>query len=368
MNGTRRLAVTSIKLDFVHEFVDRHGKVRRYFRRHGKRTPLPGVLGSAEFMAAYRTAFEGVWTRPEIASTRTVAGTINAMVIGFLASRAFAALRPTSQQQYRRIFEGLRRDHGNKRMRALERQHVVAMLDKKAKTPVAARDFLRCLRLLVKYAISIGVRDDDPTAGVTVKVADTGGFKTWSEPEITIFEACFPIGSKPRLALAMLLYTVQRCADVVRFGQSDVRNGELHFVQQKDRKCKPMTIPVRPELQAILAATPTVGIGTFLVNERGQPFTARAFSKCFKICCRNAGRGHLSAHGLRKAAMRRMAEAGYTAPQIAAWSGHESLREIARYIAAANRAHMARAGLETERKQASVANLAAEGGKPDEKR
>src|SRR5262249_42040877 len=138
-------------------------------------------------------------------------------------------------------------------------------------------------------------------------------------------------------------------------------------VQEKDGKRKPMTSPVRPELPAILAATPTIGIGAFLVNERGQPFTARAFSKWFKACCRAAGLRHLSAHGLRKAAMRRMAEAGYTAPQIAAWGGHESLREIARYIAAANRAHMARAGLETERKHTAVANLAAESGKPDEK-
>jgi integrase len=362
------LAVTNIKLSYVHQFRDRHDKSRYYFRRHGKRTPLPGVPGSAEFMAAYQVALDGAGqSGSNIGAGRITASTINAMVIGFLTSGAFEALRLTSQQQYRRIFEGLRREHGAKRMKALERRHVVAMLDAKAKTPVAARDFLRCLRLLVKYAIGIGVRDDDPTAGVTVKIADTGGFKTWSEPEIATFEAKFPVGSKPRLALAMLLYTVQRCADVVRFGQSDVRNGELHFVQQKDRKRKPMTIPVRLELQAILAATPTIGIGTFLVNERGQPFTARSFSKWFKACCRAAGLGHLSAHGLRKAAMRRMAEAGYTAPQIAAWSGHESLREITRYIAAANRAHMARAGLETERKQASVANLAAEGGKPDEK-
>src|SRR5262245_50692264 len=176
MNGTRRCVVTSIKLDYVHQFCDRHGKPRYYFRRHGKRTPLPGPPGSPEFMAAYQAALDGVWPRPEIASTRTVAGTINAIVIGFLASGTFQRLRPTSQQQYRRIFEGLRRDHGNKRMDTLQRRHVAAMLDAKAKTPVAARDFLRCLRLLVKYAISIDVREDDPTAGVAITVADTGGF------------------------------------------------------------------------------------------------------------------------------------------------------------------------------------------------
>jgi hypothetical protein len=36
------------KLAYVHSFKDRHGKVRRYFRKDGKRTPLPGKPGSAE--------------------------------------------------------------------------------------------------------------------------------------------------------------------------------------------------------------------------------------------------------------------------------------------------------------------------------
>src|SRR5215831_1567809 len=244
--------MASIRLKFVKAYVDRHGKARHYFRQPGRKPlALPGLPGSDEFMAAYGAALADT-PRVEIAARRTRAGSINAMVIGYLGSADFHNLAPTSQQQYRRILEGLRRDCGELGMATLARKHVVRMLDAKAPTPVAARDFLRCLRLLVKYAISIGVRDDDPTAGVAVTVADTGGFETWSDPEIATFEAKFPIGSKPRLAMAMLLYTVQRCADVVRFGQSDVRNGDLHFVQQKDRKRKPMTIPVRPELQTIL--------------------------------------------------------------------------------------------------------------------
>jgi hypothetical protein len=44
------------------------------------------------------------------------------------------------------------------------------MVDAKAKTPVGARDFLRCLRLLCQYAIKIGVREDDPTFGTRVKM------------------------------------------------------------------------------------------------------------------------------------------------------------------------------------------------------
>ena len=46
--------MTRIRLQYVHEFVDRHGKVRRYFRRPGsKSVSLPGLPGTVEFMNAY---------------------------------------------------------------------------------------------------------------------------------------------------------------------------------------------------------------------------------------------------------------------------------------------------------------------------
>jgi hypothetical protein len=49
--------MTSIMLPYVQEYRDRHGKVRRYFRRPGfKRVPLPGTPGSPLFMAAYEAA------------------------------------------------------------------------------------------------------------------------------------------------------------------------------------------------------------------------------------------------------------------------------------------------------------------------
>jgi hypothetical protein len=57
-------------------------------------------------MAAYQTALDGALPSPEIGATRTIAGTVNAVVIGFLASGRFERLRPTSKAQYRRIFEG----------------------------------------------------------------------------------------------------------------------------------------------------------------------------------------------------------------------------------------------------------------------
>jgi integrase len=53
-------------------------------------------------------------------------------------------------------------------------------------------------------------------------------------------------------------------------------------------------------------------------------------------------RPECSFHGLRKAACRRLAEAGCSANEIAAISGHATLKEVERYTRAADQARMAR--------------------------
>jgi len=58
--------------------------------------------------------------------------------------------------------------------------------------------------------------------------------------------------------------------------------------------------------------------------------------------CQRVGLTGLSPHGLRKAACRRLAEAGCSANEIASISGHASLREVERYTKAADQARMAR--------------------------
>jgi hypothetical protein len=51
---------------------------------------------------------------------------------------------------------------------------------------------------------------------------------------------------------------------------------------------------------------------------------------------------------LRKAAMRRLAEGGKTVNQIAAVSGHKTLREVERYTAAADQRRLAQDVLRTK--------------------
>jgi hypothetical protein len=83
---------------YVHGFIDRHGRPRFYFRRAGfKRVPLPGLPWSPEFMEAYEVALSET-PRLEIGAGRTVAGTVNAVIIGYFGSAAFQNLAPAGPQ------------------------------------------------------------------------------------------------------------------------------------------------------------------------------------------------------------------------------------------------------------------------------
>jgi integrase len=102
-----------------------------------------------------------------------------------------------------------------------------------------------------------------------------------------------------------------------------------------------LEIPVHPTLRKIIDATPS-GHLNFLMTSLGKPYSAAGFGNWFRELCDDAGCPDVSAHGLRKAAARRLAEAGCTAHEIASITGHASLSEVERYTRAADRKRMAR--------------------------
>ena len=187
---------------------------------------------------------------------------------------------------------------------------------------------------------------ENPTHGIKLPSVKSAGHHTWTDEEIAQFEAKHPIGSKARLALGLLLYTAQRRGDVIEMGMQHIRNGAVVLRQKKTSK--PMIIPIRPELQAILDGTPSQHL-SFLTTRTGQPYRPHDFTEQFRKWCDDAGLPkRCRVHGLRKAACRRMAEAGYSANEIAAWSGHATLTEIRRYTDAADQERMARNAMARE--------------------
>jgi integrase len=327
---------------YCHGFIDRHGKPRWYFRRAGfKKIPLPGLPWSPAFMEVYETALAG---QPvQIGSARTKPGTVRALAVSYFNSPDFRSLRPSSQAIYRGIVDRFCIQYGDNRIANLKREHVVKLMAARAERPGSANNLRKVLRAMMRHAVEIGLREDDPTRDVRAIRVKSDGFHSWNDDEIAQFEKRHPMGTPARLALALLLYTGQRRSDIVRIGPQHIRKGVLHVRQQKTGI--ELAIPIHPTLAAVIAETPTQHL-TFLTNQWGRPFTAGYFGQWFRAQCDMAGLRNCSAHGLRKAAARRLAEAGCTAHEIAAITGHASLKEVERYTKAVDQQKLAAAAME----------------------
>jgi integrase len=102
-----------------------------------------------------------------------------------------------------------------------------------------------------------------------------------------------------------------------------------------------VAIPILPELQTIIDASQT-GDLTYLVSEKGSPFSIGGFGNKFRAWCDEAGLPpHCTAHGLRKAGATRAAENGATENQLMAIFGWKTIQEAERYTKAARRKKMA---------------------------
>jgi integrase len=251
---------------YVHGFIDRHGRPRFYFRRAGfKKIPLPGLPWSPAFMEAYETALAG---QPlQIGSARTRPGTVRALAVSYFNSPDFRSLRPSSQAIYRGIIDRFCTQYGDNRIANLKREHVVKLMAARAQRPVAANNLRKVLRAMMRHAVEIGLRADDPTRDVRAIRVKSDGFHSWNDDEIAQFEKRHPIGSLGRLALALLLNTGQRRSDVVRMGPQHIRDGVLGVRQQKTGI--ELAIPVHSTLAAVIAETPTYHL-TFLTNRFGR--------------------------------------------------------------------------------------------------
>ena len=332
--------MAKIKLRFVQSFKDRHDRARFYFRRPGfKRVPLPGLPGSEAFMDAYQRALDQVPPAP--GHDRFAPGTVAAAVASYKSYGPFTALAPSTQRSRRNILDRFSQEHGDKRIAKLERRHIESMMAKH--TPAMANHFVKAMRGFMAYCKAIGLRPDNPMLDIKGRRVKTDGYYTWTEDDIAAFRKRHAVGTRARLAMEIALNTGQRRGDIIRLGRQHIRHGVIYLTQRKTGQA--VEIPVHPDLGAVIAMTPKHHL-TILVTERGGPFSESHFSNWFLAMCREAGLpAGCSVHGLRKAACRRLAEAGCSAPEIMAISGHKTLEEVQRYIAAYDRGRAARSGM-----------------------
>jgi integrase/recombinase XerD len=340
-----------IRLKHLIEDMDRHGNVRCYVRLRGMpKVRIRGMPGSEEFMANYHEALArkpGAQRQARAAAR----GSLRYVCQKYFASAAFKALDGSTVAMRRRALEMICQKHGEKPVAMMQARHVRQLRDELADTPPTANLRLKALRALFRWAVEADEAPHNPAHEVDIIRYVEKGFHSWSLEEIAAFEDRHPIGTQARLAMAILLYTAGRREDAIRLGPQHVSGGRLRYRQAKNEHRSPvdMDIPVHPDLQAVIDAKSS-GHLTFLVSNRGRPFTPQGFSHAFRDWCNQAGLPHCTPHGLRKATAARLAERGATTHEIMAITGHRTLDEVERYTRAARQAGLADSAMAKLRK------------------
>ncbi len=332
--------VANLKIKYVDEYRDHTGTLRRYFRRGGKRLgPLPGEVGSVEFMTAY-AAF--LAEKPTAAKTVLHKDSLAKLIIDFYGHRMFTDLKPNTRQAYRYVLDPVAKEHGHRSASTMPAENAEKIINKIGETRPGMGNLTRAvLRRVMQLAVKLKIRKDNPLLGV--EGFKVGEHHTWNDAELKQFEDKWRPGTRQRLAYALLLYTGQRVGDVTRMTRGDVSEGLIHIVQEKTGV--ELYVPIAPELDRAMKAYPAKGL-TLIGDAAGRPLTRAALSALMRAAIKGAGLPRRCvSHGLRKAAMRRLAEHDATDKQIAAVSGHKTLKEIERYTKAADQKKLARAGM-----------------------
>jgi integrase len=283
-----------------------HGQGVWYFRKgQGPRIRIRAPYGSPEFMEEYQAAISGELPAPR---KRAPSGTLEWAVMLYKQSTAWNGLSPATRKQRDNIFRRIVKETGDVRLSEIDKEAVIAGRERRAATPAAARNFLETVRGLFSWAFETGLVRDNPTEGVKSRRIKSEGFPIWTEEEVARFQAHWPVGTRPRVAFDLVLYTGLRRGDTARLGRPHVRDGVARIQTEKTGTW--VAIRLEPELLATLAAGPC-GELTFIAGESGRPLTKESFGNYFREWCREAGLSK-SAHGLRKVAATRAAERGYS--------------------------------------------------------
>ena len=218
--------------------------------------------------------------------------------------------------------------------------------DSKSDRPDAANSLIKALRQLFAFATEYRPAARNPAKDVRYLKGNSEGFHSWTEDEIGRFEAHHSVGSTARLALALLLYTGQ-CRSgcgLVWEAASAWRLAAFHTAKEPKHQTGHADNPDASGTSSHHRCDPVRW--SDVLDVRTRPTVHREWLRVRKWCDDVGIPSECSAHGLRKAAACRLAEAGATELEIRAITGHQTSREVSRYTKAANQKLMAKSAME----------------------
>lgn len=333
-----RVRVTGLK-----EYKDRHGTLRRYYRRKG----APSVAISTDLKGAALIA-EIARLDALYKPMAPVAGTLRILVAEYQAkSEHWKGLRERTQADYARVFAALTPalDNDLKRFTA----PVIAHMRDKARDEKGfkfANQIVVCLKTVFAFGVEYGHMTSNPAKDIgpvprPASLPDAN--RPWSPAEgVELLKAPIYLAAP----IAMAAYLGIREGDILKMPRTALAERLLTLTTSKTRRS--LELPVCDDLAAILtrfaawraaywaakaAKSPGLDITdtamTLFVNSRGKPWTSDGFRTSWgkwrdEVRTAKKVDAGITFHGARHAVATILAESGFEGDKVKHLLGHGS--------------------------------------------
>lgn len=264
------------------------------------------------------------------------ATTVNDLSRAYQKSEKFTTRSDSTQNTYLIYLRRIEGEMGDAPIDEVERGDIVALLDKLAATPGAAKMVLAIMQNLMKFALARDWIKADPTIGIDALERSKSEHEPWPDDLLEFALVDPDVG----LAVALLYYSGQRIGDVCKMRWADIRDGFVYVKQQKTGK--ELDIRVHAELARVLDSAPRVSL-TILSGRTGRPMKVETLRTRLQRFASEKGH-EIVPHGLRKNAVNALLEAGCSTGEVSSITG-QSLQMVEHYARRRNNRRMGSAAV-----------------------
>lgn len=319
---------------------------------HARRIQIFAAPGDDDFGRQYSLARRGVKPDPlKKPSEQAMPETIGWLVHSYyeyLEERVKAGTTSAKTLKKKRNLLNRLLENPDKKM-LIPREKLIEFQDKMGATPAQADAFIEAVAVLYDWAIERKRVKENPARGIRSVYNKGDGATPWKAADVKKFFAGHAPGTKPHVAMSVLLWTGCRIEDLTVLGRRHecVIDGvdALRWVPLKkgsSEVCVPLLEPLRAATRV-----PVVQGETYVLGRGGKPYASGdAMSAMFKRWCKDAGMPHLSAHGVRKGLAEVLAEMGCSQYEIMAILGHSEAKTSEVYTRRVERWNLAKVAME----------------------
>jgi integrase len=299
-------------------------KGRWYYYHRLTGTRLKAEFGTGEFFA------ELAALERRVKREKALPGTLGNLLSSYRESAVYQKLAPATRHGYARMMN-LLKPIDEMPLTELSPQFIAGLRDK-----IAAKHGFRqsnyvmaVISVACEHGREQGIIRDNPVKGVkrSRRPRDLErSNRAWTEEERRIVLAQLPRQLQVPVALAM--FTGLRKGDVLTLIKSAIQGQRILWRTNKTRQL--ISIPLHPDLVALLAAAPQHDAVTIAATLSGTPWTESGFNSSFIKAMAKLRQGGsigtgLTFHGLRHTVGTLLIEAGSDLDTVRRWLGQKTL-------------------------------------------